>query len=130
MNLYMKLYMFVVFAFVAFFAMSCAEEGFTKIFECQEDYPYFSTVTHRCYKSPENRADAEKNYKDSVDESSSKKSGKNDDDDDDEDDEDSGKSGKSGKSGDDDADEEEEDSGKSGKSGKSGDDEEEDEEDE
>ncbi|MBR4985298.1 MAG: hypothetical protein IKY83_06130 [Proteobacteria bacterium] len=40
-----------------FFISACTEEGYTKVFQCSEGYPYFSTITHQCYKT---EADMEK----------------------------------------------------------------------
>lgn len=39
---------------------ACTEEGYTKVFQCSEGYPYFSTITHQCYKSDAQMAEAEK----------------------------------------------------------------------
>lgn len=44
------------------FCVSCAEEGFVKVFECDADYPYFSAKTHLCYATDQDREDAEKKY--------------------------------------------------------------------
>lgn len=42
------------------FCVSCADEGFVKVFECDENYPYFSGKNHLCYESEQAREDAEK----------------------------------------------------------------------
>ena len=38
-------------AVIPFLMSSCTEDGFTKVFECTEDYPYISVNTHQCYSS-------------------------------------------------------------------------------
>lgn len=48
---------------LSFVFSACVEEGFTKVFSCEADYPYFSKITHKCYASESAMLDDEKNFK-------------------------------------------------------------------
>ncbi len=47
---------------LSFLLASCTEEGFTKVFKCDDKYPFFSTITHKCYESEDTLAKGEKDY--------------------------------------------------------------------
>ncbi|MBQ9395621.1 MAG: hypothetical protein IJU23_08920 [Proteobacteria bacterium] len=48
---------------LSFVCSACVEEGFTKVFSCEPDYPYFSKITHKCYASESAMVDDEKSFK-------------------------------------------------------------------
>lgn len=103
----MKKFVFLAVAALSFLLASCTEEGFTKVFKCDNKYPYFSTITHKCYETKDALADGEKDYKEQM----AKDSKVNDDDDDDADED---KKKKDDVDDDDEDDEEEEDAKKGG----------------
>ena len=49
---------------IPFLTTACTEDGFTKVFECTEEYPYFSKYTHQCYSSESARDAADEAMKD------------------------------------------------------------------
>ena len=45
-----------------FLISACEEEGYTKVFQCSEGYPHFSTITHQCYKTVEDMRKGEESF--------------------------------------------------------------------
>lgn len=51
-----------VIAALSFVFSACVEEGFTKVFSCEPEYPYFSNITHKCYATEEALVEDESNF--------------------------------------------------------------------
>ena len=82
-------------ALLPFLMSACTEEGFVKIFECDPVSPYFSTYTHKCYKTEAERNAADEERKIQM-EGKYKPSTSSDDDEEEEPDAEEEESGKSG----------------------------------
>ncbi len=59
----MKQLCFLALALLPLWLSGCTEEGFVKIFECDDASPYFSRYTHKCYDTEAERDAADKERK-------------------------------------------------------------------
>lgn len=86
MNKLISLFLF----FMIFVFSACTEEGYIKVFECEDNHPVFSKITHRCYATFEDREASETKFLEDAQKGKNTKPSKDEDEDDydDEDDED------------------------------------------
>ena len=66
-------------AAVSFLFASCTEDGFTKVFQCEDSNPYFSKITHKCYKTQNAMEEGEAAFQKAADNNGGSKESKLDD---------------------------------------------------
>ena len=55
----MKRFFISLLVALPFLMSACTEEGFVKVFECDDEHPYFSKYTHQCYTTADERDEAD-----------------------------------------------------------------------